>query len=99
MEQASKHNSVQWAVRTDIGLTHDDNEDRSFVDAEFGIFALSDGMGEAITPSLVVEILPDMLRAAFPRQADLDPLASPEAMRRVVTELHHRVLQDGPTRG
>jgi protein phosphatase len=63
--------TTRHALLSDRGLRHDFNEDRAFADPGRGLYLVSDGMGEAGSPQLVVDTLPARLDEAVPPDADL----------------------------
>ena len=54
--------TIAYAALSDRGRTHDENQDRWLADPGRGLYLVSDGMGEAISPQLVVDTLPGLLR-------------------------------------
>lgn len=67
---------ITFAVLSDRGRTHPDNEDRWLADPDSGIFAIADGMAHAEPAQLAVDQLRDVLPPAL---ASLTDLAAPEA--------------------
>jgi protein phosphatase len=66
--------AIRHAGLSDIGRHHQRNEDRWYANAERGIYFITDGMANEVTPHFVAEELPFLLRDEL---ASLDDLADP----------------------
>src|SRR5262249_32026109 len=60
-----KMSSISHAALSDPGRTHDDNQDRWLANPEQGLYLVSDGMAEDISPQLVVDALPGLLETTL----------------------------------
>ena len=71
---------LRYAAATDPGLRHRRNEDCWYANAERGLFFVTDGMANEVTPHFILETLPGLVRDNL---ADLTDAAAPEAADRV----------------
>jgi PPM family protein phosphatase len=79
---------------TDPGRQRLENQDRFLADSNQGLFLVSDGMADNISPQQVVELLPGMFRESL---GDTDSLDSPHVLRLVADilgRLSDRVFQE-----
>jgi protein phosphatase len=90
--------TFQYAVRTDPGRTHKDNEDRCFVDAAQGLFLVSDGMAEAVSSQLVVDTLPRVLAEHLAGVEDLTSPAANAAVPAALAAVSRTVRAEGRRR-
>jgi protein phosphatase len=86
------------ACQTDPGRQHRDNEDRCLADAAAGIYLVADGMADCVSPQLVVDWLPDMLRGALAAEAALDDPGIRDVVRGVLSGLSDRVREEARRR-
>ena len=49
---------IRHAVASDKGLLHKKNEDRFYAQDERGLYFVSDGMANEVTPHFILETLP-----------------------------------------
>jgi protein phosphatase len=91
----SHMSAVRHAVVCDRGRTHHTNEDRWLADAAFGLYAVADGMADAIAPQLAVDHLPGLVRAAFGDTPDLATAEAAPRLRVVVQSLNDLIRQKG----
>jgi protein phosphatase len=91
--------TVSHAALTDPGLTHEENQDRCYIDPDLGLYLVSDGMGEAISPQVVVDALPGLLRAALADVEDLADARAAAAVRAAVAEVSCRVRAENERNG
>jgi protein phosphatase len=90
--------TITHAALSDPGRRHTDNQDRCAIDADLGLYLVSDGMAEDISPQLVVDTLPEVLRTAL---AGIDNLADEPAAERVraaVAHVSRKVYQESERR-
>jgi hypothetical protein len=78
------------ACRTDPGRRRD-NEDRYLAEPEAGLFLVADGMADPVSPQLVVDWLPGMLREAMPEDIALDAPDVAARVQNVLGRLSDRV--------
>jgi protein phosphatase len=86
--------AVVHAALSDLGRWHLVNEDRWLADAEHGLYLVSDGMGEALSPQRVIELLPGLIRDPL---ACLEDLTDPEAaewIQAALTEVNGRLREE-----
>jgi PPM family protein phosphatase len=72
--------SLRYAAATDPGLRHRQNEDCWYANAERGLFFITDGMANEVTPHFILETLPGLIREEL---ADLTALTSSDAASRM----------------
>src|SRR5437762_6028734 len=83
--------SIRHAVRTDPGLHHDRNEDRYYINAERGLYFVTDGMANEVTPHFILETLPPMIRDEFAAVEDLCSPGPAEKLQAVLRDLNDQV--------
>jgi serine/threonine protein phosphatase PrpC len=83
--------TVHWrsGVATDAGLIRPENEDRSYVDDEHGIFAVVDGVGGHAAGEKAAEIAIDVIRQEL-SGGDGDPKAR---LRAAITAANNRIYE------
>ena len=90
------HGRYDVAWRTHMGLVRSVNEDRLLVNAEQGIFAVSDGMGGHmrgdIAAQMVVDALADVNASADHRQMT-------EAVRQAIGKANTEICREALARG
>jgi protein phosphatase len=79
------------AALSDPGRQRRANEDRCLIDPSAGLFLVADGMADNVSPQLVVDWLPGLLRAALPDDAPLDDPQAPDRFREVLGRLSDRI--------
>ena len=67
---------IRHAVASDKGLLHKKNEDRFYAHDQRGLYFVTDGMANEVTPHFVLETLPFQVRDEFSADEDL---SGPEA--------------------
>jgi protein phosphatase len=82
---------IAYAALSDRGRRYKDNQDRWLADPERGLYLVSDGMAEAVSPQLVVDTLPGLLREALAAEADLSDSAIAQTIRDVLAQVSARV--------
>ncbi|HYT89169.1 MAG TPA: protein phosphatase 2C domain-containing protein, partial [Gemmataceae bacterium] len=80
------------------GRTHKDNEDRYFVDTAQGLYLISDGMAESISPQIVVDTLPDLLRQRLAGVAELTDPTALEGVGEAIAEVSQAVYKESTRR-
>jgi protein phosphatase len=83
--------TTRHALVSDRGLHHADNEDRAFADPDRGLFLISDGMAEAKSSQLAVDLLPTLLAQAVPPDADLTRPETAARVKQAVAAASRRV--------
>jgi protein phosphatase len=79
------------AAATDPGLVRKRNEDCWYANADRGLYFVTDGMANEVTPHFIVETLPAMVREEF---ADVDDVTTPQAadsMKNILADLNKEV--------
>jgi len=79
------------ACLSDPGRRRRDNEDRCLADPAAGLFVVADGMADAVSPQLVVDWLPGLLRETLADDAPLDGPHVHGLVRDVLGRLSDRV--------
>jgi serine/threonine protein phosphatase PrpC len=82
---------LRHAAASDPGLVHKRNEDCWYANADRGLYFVTDGMANEVTPHFIVETLPGMVREEF---AGVDDVSTPEAadrMQSILRDLNHEV--------
>lgn len=82
------------AALSDPGRTHDENQDRWQIDLELGLFVISDGMAEAVSPQLVVDALPAALREALAGVPSPTADQAAQAVGRAVAAVSEKVRHE-----
>jgi PPM family protein phosphatase len=75
---------IRHAAVSDKGLLHKKNEDRFYAHAERGLYFVTDGMANEVTPHFILETLPFQIRDEF---SGVDDLSAPEAAAKLVALL------------
>ena len=83
--------ALTHAALSDPGRKHDTNQDRWLIDPEQGLYLISDGMGEDISPHLVVDTLPGLLQTALAGVANLTDPQATSAVRSAIAEVSRTV--------
>lgn len=87
---------------TDIGNFREQNEDHWIIDAERGVFIVSDGMGGRVAGELaskiVIEVLPDLLFTRLEKYHDLESPEAKQVIIDVVAELSKLIHQESSKR-
>jgi PPM family protein phosphatase len=93
--------SISHAGSSDRGLVRKENEDNWFADPEQSLYIVSDGLGGefagALASKIVVETLPEMIRAQKEIVEELPPRKASRAIKAVLAELSTRINEE--TRG
>jgi len=86
------------ASETDVGRVRDHNEDACLVDAEHGLFVVSDGMGGqqagALASQVVVKVLPRLIRERIARLRRPTSERIQQALRDAIVELGQQLHQE-----
>jgi PPM family protein phosphatase len=80
--------NLSCAVETDKGLHHKKNEDCWYANAERGLYFVTDGMANEVTPHFIMETLPGMVYEKFAAVDDVTAPAAADAMRDVLRALN-----------
>jgi PPM family protein phosphatase len=97
--------AISHAALSDRGRTHDENQDRWLASPEQGLYLVTDGMAEDISPQIVADTLPGLLETALagvknltdPRAADRVRAAIAQVSRKVYAETERRYDMLGAT--
>jgi protein phosphatase len=87
--------TISHAARSDAGRTHDQNQDRCLTDPGLGLYLVSDGMAEDISPQVVIDKLPGLLQTALTGVTDLTDGRAACAVRSAVAEVSRKVRAEG----
>ncbi|MCI0463321.1 MAG: protein phosphatase 2C domain-containing protein [Gemmataceae bacterium] len=68
-----------------------ENQDRLLIDPDQGLYLVSDGMAESLSPQLVVERLPELLRESLAGVRGLADEHAPRCVRWALTEISQQV--------
>src|SRR4051794_12762501 len=90
--------TIAHAALSDPGRTHDENQDRWLADPARGLYLVSDGMGEGVTPQLVVDTLPGLLDTALTAVEDLSDPKAAEGVRAAVALVSRKAHEEGRKR-
>src|SRR5262245_42868612 len=90
--------TIRHAARSDPGRRHRENQDRWFADDEAGLYLVSDGMAEDVSPQLVVDTLPALLRDALANVRDLSEPTAPKRVRAALTDVSAFVVERSQNR-
>jgi protein phosphatase len=83
--------TIRHACLSDLGKTHQENEDRWYVDHTFGLYLVSDGMAHAEPAQLVVESLPKLLRSHLAGVDDLSAPAASPAVQFAIRDVSRKI--------
>jgi len=87
---------------TDIGNFREQNEDHWIIDAERGVFIVSDGMGGRVAGELaskiVIEVLPDLLFTRLGKYHDFECPEAKQVIIEVVAELSKLIYRESSKR-
>jgi PPM family protein phosphatase len=96
MTPGSSHECLIAASLSDTGQVRTNNEDACFVDAERGLFIVSDGMGGAlggeVASKIVVEALPAMITERIARITESSNASIHACLSDAIRDLSQRVL-------
>jgi PPM family protein phosphatase len=90
--------TVSHAALSDAGRTHDDNEDRWLADPARGLYLVSDGMAEAVSPQIVVDTLPGLLDSALAGVKDLTDPKAADGLRAAMAQVSRKVREVSASR-
>ncbi len=85
---------ITHAVLTDPGHKHDENQDRAYIDPKQGLYLVSDGMAESLSPQIVVDHLPELLSRALAGIRDLADERAPRCVRWALAEISQQVRRE-----
>jgi protein phosphatase len=83
--------TIRHACLSDLGKTHEANEDRWYADPAFGLYLVSDGMAYAEPAQLVVDLLPDLLRSHLTDIADLTEPAAASVIQHAIRQVSRKI--------
>ena len=88
-----------WGVATDVGLLRQKNEDSYLIDAEVGLFLVSDGMGGhmggALASKIVAEDLPVLIETRLNKLPNGSPKAIRKLLRETIEQQNHQLHVEG----
>jgi PPM family protein phosphatase len=90
--------TISHAALSDPGRTHDENQDRWLVSSEQGLYLVSDGMAEDVSPQLVVDTLPGLLETALAGVEDLSDPRAAEGVRSAIAQVSRKVYAESERR-
>ncbi len=90
--------TISHAALSDPGRQHEDNQDRWYVDAAQGLYLVSDGMAEDISPQIVVDTLPGLLHTAIGGIDDLVAEPAPRQVRGALAVVSRKVREESQRR-
>src|SRR5262249_35221967 len=85
--------AIRHAALTDVGRCRKRNEDRWYADPDRGLYFVTDGMANEVTPHFILETLPPLIRDEF---AGVDDLTTPEAattLRHLLRDFNDQVVK------
>jgi serine/threonine protein phosphatase PrpC len=83
--------AIRHAVVSDKGLQHKKNEDRFYVHPERGLYFVTDGMANEVTPHFVLETLPFQIRDEFTGLEDLTGPAPAAKLQALLRDLNDQI--------
>ena len=66
--------AIRHAVLSDKGRRHKTNEDRVYASAEDGLYFVTDGMANEVTPHFIQETLPGLIADRFAKVKDFEAI-------------------------
>jgi protein phosphatase len=90
--------TLTHAGLSDPGRTHDANQDRWLIDPAQGLYLVSDGMAEDVSPQIVVDTLPEQLRKALAGIRELTHAHAADAVRFAIAEVSRKVHAESERR-
>ena len=88
-----------WGAASDVGRVRDENEDSFVVEAELGLFLVSDGMGGhrggALASKIVAEDLPVMIETRLAKLRGYSPRAIRSMLKRTIAEQNRQLQMEG----
>jgi protein phosphatase len=90
--------TISHAALSDAGRTHEHNEDRWLADPASGLYLVSDGMAEAVSPQIVVDTLPGLLDTALAGVKELTDPKAVEGVRAAADQVSRKVHAESEQR-
>jgi len=91
--------SVRWSGASDIGKDRPENQDAFFVEAEVGLFLVSDGMGGhrggALAANIVAEDLPVMIETSLAKLRSSSIRSVRGLLKRCIIEQNRHLRMEG----
>ena len=89
----------RWGAASDVGKVRDENEDSLVVEAEVGLFLVSDGMGGhrggALASKIVAEDLPVMIETRLAKLRGQSVRAIRAMLKRTIAEQNRQLQMEG----
>jgi len=82
---------LSHACLSDVGRTHEANQDRWFADPAYGLFIVADGMAVEEPAQIVVDLLPDAICRRLGETPDLSTELSAAAVCAAIAEVSEKV--------
>jgi serine/threonine protein phosphatase PrpC len=83
--------AIRHAVVSDKGLQHQKNEDRFYAHPERGLYFVTDGMANEVTPHVILETLPLQVRDEFAGIEDLTGPAPAAKLQALLRDLNDQI--------
>ena len=91
--------SYSWSAASDVGKVREENQDSYLVDAELGLFLISDGMGGhrggSLASRIIVEDLPVMIETGLNKIRSNDPRAIKSLLKKALVEQSRQLRMEG----
>jgi protein phosphatase len=98
-QNAIPQGPLRWGAATDIGKVRDENEDTFLIEAELGLFLVSDGMGGhkggALAANIVAEDLPVMIENRLNELKSDSPRAVKAVFKKTIIEQSRQLRLEG----
>jgi len=98
-DSSGKNASFSWAAASDRGKLRSENEDSFFVDPEFALFLVSDGMGGhqggSLAANIVSEDFPVMVEVGMDKLRSHSPRAVKALFEKTIVEQSKQLLAEG----
>jgi serine/threonine protein phosphatase PrpC len=83
--------AIRHAVLSDKGRRHKNNEDRVYANAEDGLFFVTDGMANEVTPHFIQETLPGLIADRFAGMKDCSDSAQAARMQALLCDFNAQI--------
>lgn len=98
-DTSTERSGMRWAGASDIGKVREENQDAFLVEAELGLFLVSDGMGGhrggSLASKIVAEDLPVMIETRLNKLRSSSIRAIRSVLKRTISEQNRQLRMEG----